>query len=76
MSLRRWLLAPGLLALAFASALGAAETPPAEPLFQALQRSDAAAIKRLLERGADPNARDADGTSRSWPLCCTPASMV
>ena len=57
MSLRRT-----LLALAFASAVCAAEAPTAEPLFQALQKSDATAVKRLLERGTDPNARDADGT--------------
>jgi len=57
MTLRRW-----LLALVFASALCAAETPPAELLFQALQKSNAAAVNRLLDGGADPNARDADGT--------------
>ena len=57
MTLRRW-----LLALVFASALCAAETPPEEPLFQALQKSNATAVKRLLDSGADPNARDADGT--------------
>src|SRR4051812_39008179 len=55
--LQRW-----LLALAFASALCAAETAPTDPLFQALQKSDAAAVKRLLDRGSDANARDADGT--------------
>ena len=54
---RRW-----LFALAFASTLCAAETPPAQPLFQALQKSDATALKRLLDRGADPNVRDVDGT--------------
>ena len=57
MSPRRW-----LLALMLASALCMAETPPAEPLFQALQKSDATAVKQLLERGTDANARDADGT--------------
>ena len=57
MTLRRW-----LLALVFACALCAAETPPAELLFQALQKSNAAAVKRQLDGGADPNARDADGT--------------
>jgi len=51
-----------LLALAFTSALCAAETPSAEPLFQALRKSDAAAVQRLLEGGADPNAKDANGT--------------
>jgi len=51
-----------LLALAFTSPLWAAETPSAEPLFQALQKSDAAAVKRLLEGGVDPNVKDANGT--------------
>jgi ankyrin repeat protein len=57
MSLRRC-----SLALVFASALCAAETPPAEPLFQALQKSDATAVKQLLARGVDANSRDAGGT--------------
>lgn len=34
----------------------------AEPLFDAIQKNDSAAVKRLLARGADPNARDAGGT--------------
>jgi ankyrin repeat protein len=42
--------------------LWAAETPSAEPLFQALQKSDAAAVKRLLEGSVDPNVKDANGT--------------
>jgi len=35
--------------------------PAAEPLFQAIQKADHAAVKRLLEAGANPNAKDADG---------------
>jgi len=50
------------LALLFAWKLFAAETPPVEPLFQAIQKSDAQAVKRLLGRGLDANARDAGGT--------------
>jgi ankyrin repeat protein len=49
-----------VLALLFALRLFAAETP--EPLFQAIQKADAPAVKRLLNRGADANARDAEGT--------------
>jgi len=30
--------------------------PAAEPLFQAIQKADHAAVKRLLEAGANPNA--------------------
>ena len=51
-----------MLALLFAFRLFAAETREAEPLFQAIQKSDTAAVKRLLDRGLDANARDADGT--------------
>ncbi|HEV2198673.1 MAG TPA: ankyrin repeat domain-containing protein [Bryobacteraceae bacterium] len=44
----------------------AAETPaagtPADPLFQAIQKSDPAAIKRALDRGIDPNERNAEDT--------------
>jgi ankyrin repeat protein len=50
------------VALAFASALYSAEAPPAEALIQALQKSDSTAVKRLLDAGADPNARDNGGT--------------
>jgi ankyrin repeat protein len=57
---------PGFRALSamllLALALPAAQTPAAEPLFQAIQKSDASAVKRLLDRGADANARDAEGT--------------
>ena len=51
-------------ALAFLVALAvfAAETPAAEPLFQAIRKSDAGAVKRLLTRGFDANVRDADDT--------------
>ncbi len=51
-----------MLALLFAVRLFAADTPAVEPLFQAIQKSDAASVKHLLERGLDANARDADGT--------------
>ncbi len=61
MSLQRVFRRAWLLALMFAFALNAAETPTADQLFQALQKSDAASVRRLLERGADPNAR-AGGT--------------
>src|SRR3984885_4620231 len=52
-----------VLALLFAFRLFAAETQGAEPLFQAIQKSDTAAVKRLLDRGLDANARDAEDTS-------------
>ena len=42
--------------------LFAAETPDPEPLFQAIQKSDAPAVKRLLDHGLDANARDAEDT--------------
>jgi ankyrin repeat protein len=51
-----------VLALLFGFRLFAAETPAAEPLFQAIQKSDAPAVKRLLASGLDVNARDADDT--------------
>jgi ankyrin repeat protein len=50
------------LALLFALRAIAAEAPAAEPLFQAIQNSDASAVKRLLDRGVDANARDAEDT--------------
>ena len=62
MSLRRMFLQAWLLTLAFASVLCAAETTPVEQLLSALQKSDASAVKRLIERGIDPSARDANGT--------------
>ena len=52
-----------VLALLFAFRLFAAETQAAEPLFKAIQQSDAPALKRLLDRGLDANARDAEDTS-------------
>ena len=36
--------------------------PAVEPFFQAIQKADNAAVKRLLDGGANPNARDAAGT--------------
>jgi ankyrin repeat protein len=53
---------PALLALLFAMTPLGAETTATEPLFQAIQKSETAAVKRLLERGVDANARDTDGT--------------
>jgi ankyrin repeat protein len=51
-----------VLAPLFALLLVADDKPPAEPLFQAIQKADAPALRRLLERDLDANARDADGT--------------
>jgi ankyrin repeat protein len=51
-----------VLALLFASTLLAAETEDPEPLFQAIQKSDGPAVKRLLDHGLDANARDAEDT--------------
>ena len=34
----------------------------ADPLFDAIQKNDSAAVKRLLESGTNPNVRDADDT--------------
>ena len=55
---------PAILALAllFAIRLLAAEAHAAEPLFQAIQKSDTPAVKRLLNRGLDGNARDTEDT--------------
>ena len=50
------------LALAVTAGLLAAELPAADPIFQAIQRNDLAVVKRALDRGANPNARDADDT--------------
>src|SRR5438034_24301 len=36
--------------------LQAAKLPSTEPLFDAIRRADAVAVKRLLDRGADANA--------------------
>jgi len=55
--MRTWML--GLL---LAVGLHGAEPPVTEPLFQAIEKSDSPALKRLLARGLDANARDADGT--------------
>lgn len=48
--------------LCVAAVCMAAEAPHAEPLFDALKTSNTAALKALLDKGADPNARDAEGT--------------
>ena len=53
--------APALVLL-LAFRLLAAETRDPEPLFQAIQKSDGPAVKRLLDHGVDPNARDAEDT--------------
>jgi len=49
------------LLLATGMLTGASPTEP-EPLLHAIQRGDINTVKRLLERGANPNARDAEGT--------------
>ena len=41
--------------------LSAADASPSDALFRAIQNGDAAAVKRLLSAGADPNAKDAEG---------------
>ena len=41
--------------------LQAAEIPAAESLFQAIERADTGAVKRLLDKGAHADAVDADG---------------
>ncbi len=51
-----------LFALLFTLHLIAAETPDSGPLLQAIQKSDGAAVKRLLDHGLDANARDAEDT--------------
>lgn len=51
-----------VFALALAAGLLSAETPAVEPLFQAIQKADTAAVKRVLDRGVSPDARDAEGT--------------
>lgn len=51
-----------VLALAFAFGLSGAESPATELLFQAVQKSDTAAMKRLLDQGVDANARDGEQT--------------
>ena len=55
----------GLLALVVG--LGQATTygagPPATPLVEAAKQADAAAVRALLQTGADVNAREVDGTT-------------
>ena len=48
--------------LLIASGWLTAETPAVEPLFQAIQKADTAAVKHLLDHGLSPNAQDAAGT--------------
>ncbi len=47
---------------ALLACLIAANLSAAEPLFQEIQKADTAAMKRLLDSGASPNAKDANGT--------------
>jgi hypothetical protein len=51
-----------VVALLFAMGLFAADTRSVEPLFQAIQKSDVPAVRRVLASGLDANARDADDT--------------
>src|SRR5579864_144086 len=51
-----------LLVLPLAFRLWGAEAPPVEPLFQAIQKGDTAAVKRLLGQGLNSNAQDTEGT--------------
>ena len=51
-----------LLALFFASQLFAAEAPAPDSLFEAIQKGDTAAVKRLLSQGVSANAQDWEGT--------------
>jgi len=53
---------PSLLVFLLAFHLGGAEPAAVEPLFQAIQKADTAAVKHLLSRGISPNAVDAEGT--------------
>jgi len=46
----------------FLAARMLAAAPAEGPLFQAIQKADTAAVKRLLDGGANPNERDAGGT--------------
>ncbi len=57
MSTRAWLF--GFL---FAFRFFGAEGPSVDSLFQAIQKADTAAVKRLLSAGVSPDARDAEGT--------------
>jgi ankyrin repeat protein len=51
-----------VFALLFALRLFASEARSAEPLFQAIQKSDVPAVKGLLDHGLNANARDAENT--------------
>jgi ankyrin repeat protein len=58
-----------LLACLLAGPLLSAAAPSSEQLFPAVQTGDAAQVKRLLEAGADPNARNAAGaTPLMWAV--------
>src|SRR5581483_8665595 len=48
-------------ALALAPFSAAAQNPPQEPLCRAALNGDAAEVRRLLDRGVDPDIRDEDG---------------
>jgi ankyrin repeat protein len=58
-----------LLACLLAGPPLSAAPPSSEQLFQAVQTGDAAQVKRLLDDGADPNARNASGaTPLMWAV--------
>src|SRR5215831_3490856 len=48
--------------LLLTTAVSKAEQGATKTLFDAIQNADSAKIRRLLDRGADPNSRDAEGT--------------
>ena len=57
-----WPVGLGLVALVFVSGCtGESEQPPAGALVEAAARGDAPAVSGLLDRGADPDGRDATG---------------
>ena len=51
-----------LLVFLFVFRAWGAEAANVESLFQAIQKADTAAVKRLLSSGVSPNAQDAEGT--------------
>jgi ankyrin repeat protein len=51
-----------LLVLLSAWRLLGAPPPPADSLFQAIQKGDTPSVKRLLNQGVDANAQDSEGT--------------
>ncbi len=58
-----------LAAMLLAAAALGAQKPAPEELLEAVQRGEAAGVKRLLERGADPNAANPAGaTPLMWAI--------